>query len=958
MTTNDEHDFPNDESQDDPQQDNLPEDIQPEFMPEDNDETNPEIASEISDDAEQGEWLNAALMDHADDDAPDSDEDDFVDMSGLSAPDDGYADDVPLEIHDDVDTPQLSPEPVVEIQASSDDDRSFEELSLAELTGQLLRAPRRTFRAVSEVILTPVWGSGRATFTSPQQPLSAPQQPIVATPSRSVGFLPEVGYPKTSTEIQREDVQTQQPVDSARELIRVSLYLIAFALAWYGNNVFISGGMMNRSESNQLAKGVPFLIVAFAIWLGAEAFYHWDGLRNWFANWRSRETQDDDIAPTENRFASYREDVPLIRVALMSGAIIFAGLTWIGTSNNSFSFMGFWSWCISVFLIVLAMLPMDWTLPEAWTRFRSAFKMPRVTVTPTLIAIVVIMCIGGYFRFNHFDSVPPEMTSDHVEKLLDSQRVVNGDRDVFFANNGGREPFQMYAMAILTRLPGFEMDHASLKFLAILESLVTLPVLFWMGREIVGEKDRQLGTVVGLILMALVAVSYWHVSITRLALRIVLTPLVTALLMIYLSRAMRHNRRIDYILAGLILGFGMYTYQAVRMLPVVVVVGVFLALLFRAHSMRSRGRYVLNLAALIFVSGVVFVPLGRFWYQYPEVFWQRTAGRLLGDDVIQEFDAEGNVISERNATISERIDAFGANMSALADNVRTALLMYNWKGDVAWINGAPNEPIMDPFTGGLLIIGLAAWLVLLIQRRDTALLLIPIAVFIMLLPSALAIAAPIENPSATRTSGSLPEAYLIAALPLSLIAISMRRAFQNKIGGIVSVFMVSLVVMGAFTVNSDRYFGNFQESYLNSSLPYTEAGRILRGFAESDGAYGNAYIVAYQFWWDHRAVGIDAGVIDWPNGIVSREDIPNFLYDEWRCSDNLYRLDVTRDLLFFYNQYDNETESYLRRLFPEGRATLINSYQDGDDFYIFRAPPLTLDGMIEFDREYVTERRC
>jgi hypothetical protein len=45
--------------------------------------------------------------------------------------------------------------------------------------------------------------------------------------------------------------------------------------------------------------------------------------------------------------------------------------------------------------------------------------------------------------------------------------------------------------------------------------------------------------------------------VTRLSLRIVLTPLVASLLIIYLTRAMRFNRRMDYIKAGLVLGFGL-----------------------------------------------------------------------------------------------------------------------------------------------------------------------------------------------------------------------------------------------------------------------------------------------------------------------------------------------------------------------------------------------------------------
>ena len=179
------------------------------------------------------------------------------------------------------------------------------------------------------------------------------------------------------------------------------------------------------------------------------------------------------------------------------------------------------------------------------------------------------------------DTIPPEMTSDHVEKIRDGYRVFNGDYKIFFPNNGGREPVQMYLLAALSNLPGFGFDFFSLKALAVAESLLTLPVLFWMGLELAGGQRKRFNSLLALLLTALVAVSYWHVIISRQALRIPLTPLVTALLLIFLARAMRRNSRSDFVKAGLTLGFGLYMYQAVRMLPVVVVAGVVVALIVR-----------------------------------------------------------------------------------------------------------------------------------------------------------------------------------------------------------------------------------------------------------------------------------------------------------------------------------------------------------------------------------------
>ena len=573
----------------------------------------------------------------------------------------------------------------------------------------------------------------------------------------------------------------------------------------------------------------------------------------------------------------------------------------------------------------------------------------------TLIVLLLIMLLATYFRVHNLDGIPPEMTSDHKEKIIDAQRVVEGARDVFFTGNGGREAFQMYALAAMSKLPGLDMNFMLLKILAVIESLVTIPVLWLMGREVFRHDDR--GNTIGLILAAQVAVSYWHVAITRLSLRIILTPLVGAILLIYLSRCIRYNRRGDYIFAGLTLGFGMYTYQAVRMMPIVVIVAVVLGIIYHLKNISMVGRYISNAIVLVVVSFVVFVPLLRFSVDYPDLFWKRTTGRLFGDSGQIERDEDGNKIEY---TFEERLDAFTDNLPELTTNIRNALLMFNWKGDVAWINGVPNHPAMDTFTGSLLIVGLAAWGMLMIRERDPVYALIPLTVFIMLLPSALAIGMPLENPSATRISGSLPPVYLIAALPLALIVSRVRRVIVGRSGMIVAGGVASIIVLGAYSVNSDVYFNDYLQSYRRSWKPHSESGVVLRGFAESDGGFGNAFFIGYPHWLDHIIVGMEAGILDWPraHGIVLLEQVPDTLNDTYYCEDRKYRLDPERDLLFFYNVAHDEGEEYLIQMFPSGRSMFYDSEFDNGDFMTYRVPALGADGFTEFLEENITNPAC
>jgi hypothetical protein len=697
-----------------------------------------------------------------------------------------------------------------------------------------------------------------------------------------------------------------------------------------------------RLQGEGLAEGAPFVIAGFVLWLATEAH------RRLMRGGSSETSVDTAPQPAVEDASESLFTVSWQRVAL---ALLGAGCSigvWNYTGENVFRTEAFYLWIASIVFWVAALAPPMDEVRAGVESFRASVRGFRIRGNWTLLALVLIVLLGAVFRLNNLRGVPPEMTSDHVEKLLDAQRVLDGTHQIFFPNNGGREPLQMYAMALFSQLPGLSMNFPSLKLLAVLEGLITLPVLWWMGREVIGKEQPRLGNLVGLTLAALVAASYWHTSLSRLALRIVMTPLVAALLIIFLSRALRYNRRVDFIMAGLVLGIGLYTYQAVRMLPVVVLIGMGLALIFKARSRRTLAAYLTNLAVLVVIAGVVFVPLLHFSTQYPEDFWRRTSGRLLGDDIIQTTDEFGNLV-ERTATLEERMAAFQENVPILLENIRNALLMFNWKGDVAWINGAPNRPAMDPLTGALLILGLAAWIGRMARRRDPVNWLIPGMLFVMLLPSALSIAYPMENPSATRISGALPEAYLFAALPLALILYSVMRLVPGWRGGAIAAGVGMLVTLLAFGANASVYFGTDDESYLGSyrtsSLPYSEIGNALRSFADSGGSFANAFMVAYPYWWDHRAIGIEAGLLDWPNGIISRDQILSFMYESSQRIDQ-YRFDPDKDILFFVSPDDLETQALLRQLFPNAYEQIIVSYQPEDTYIMYRVPPLGQEAFV------------
>lgn len=816
----------------------------------------------------------------------------------------------------------------VEVPANDEDEASeassesdFEDLTMAQALSQLRRAPLTTLRALVEVARTPV--------VAPRaEPLLRPAYATANARSEASVVLPGLRR-ASSTAKPRESApelpQIEDTISRRAELVQLVLRVAAFLLAWWGTLSMATAP--ERSEATALDPGMPYLVLGFAVWLAAG-----------FIGWRSARVETVPSTPVSSTEVSRANRVT--RLVMFAGAIALAVATALLTKGNRFTTGGTLAWIGSILLSIWAVAPLDWSLDN----LRDSIKRIRLRVDWVFVALVLITIVGAYFRLHDLDLVPREMTSDHVEMLRDVHRLLNGTTEVFFASNGGREAIQFYTLALFSQIPGLSLDFYTLKLLNALEGILTIPAMYWMAKTVIGPRERRLGTLVGLLCAAFVAVSYWHVTLSRMGERIVLMPLATALFITFISRALRYNRRSDYIWAGIALGFGLYTYQAFRMVPVVILVCGLVALLF--YWKRREVRHViLNFVALGVVSLIIFVPLLGFSLENPEHFWLRTTGRILGDPLIQTTDENGNSVY-RSATLQERLDAFQQNVPQLMTNIRNALLMYNWKGDVAWIQSLPNTASLDPITGGLFVVGIAAWFARIFRRRDPFTVVFPVMFMIMILPSALAIAMPGENPSATRMSGTLPLTFVLVALPLAEMARSAKR-LVGGVGGIAVAVLVTVgLVAASYVSNQHTYFVGYNNMYVASSYPYSEGGAYLRSFGETN-SYSNAFIINRPAWWDHRAVGIEAGVLDYPNGIPSLADVPQFLQDA-RNQRPPYMLDVNQEILFIFAADDMATQEWLLSKFPNGFYQLIQTYQPEDSFVMFRVPPLGEQGFAEF----------
>lgn len=755
------------------------------------------------------------------------------------------------------------------------DPAALESLTLDQLPGRLLRRPRHTLAALRRIV-----------SQGPGVTAAAPQGRETAPARRRPAAMPRL--------------------DRGRAGLIVRL--LALALALWGSHRLVSTSA--PTDEALQASSALLLLAGMVLWL----------LGDWLRPWPPDSAHESLPLPPRGS-AFHNRPHSKRRVAAATAALCCA-LAWHFTAGNRVTLVGLAAWLASMALWFYALLPASPPLRDTWRRFRVAIQGQRWR-GPELAALLLVLLLAAGMRLIHLDDIMPEMSSDHVEKIRDAWRVSQGNYQVFFANIGGREPFQMYAMALLAGVPGLGFNFYTLKFLSALEGIVAVLLITLAARTVIGGREGRLAA---LLTATLVAVSYWHLVLSRMGLRIVLTTAVVGLLLFFLYRALRHNRRGDFLAAGLVTGLGLYTYQATRMLPLVILAGVALALL--QYPARQRLALIRNLAALVLIALAAFIPLGGYALEFPQDFWRRTTSRVLGDAAIQ---AEG-----ADAT-SEQLANARAILLQLGENLRNVLLMFNVKGDVAWINGAPGRPALDPWTGALFALGLVAWARRIQRQHSVLLLLLPLALVILLLPSALALSFPRENPSHTRASGALPVTLMIAALPLALLVDQLRHTLRGRSGAICAAGLVLLCVLGALQTGQHRYFDENLRYWRQATFDYSTAGQALASFVAINDAPGNAFVIAWPHWWDHRAVGIEAGLMEWPNGLHGSGNLVRDLAAA-RAREGPYQLKAGAGLLFFLSPEDEASLEVLRDFFPAGLAEHRRNELERHEFLLYRVP--------------------
>lgn len=584
------------------------------------------------------------------------------------------------------------------------------------------------------------------------------------------------------------------------------------------------------------------------------------------------------------------------RPVFLYAALVLSLFTFITSGKNLFNFPTVVFWTASVITVLLAFWEGEFPLVSWWRGLKRWLGDPNLHLSLSGWDLLVLAGFGlsVYFRFYLLDTVPPEMVSDHAEKLLDVVDVVNGKYSIFFPRNTGREALQFYMAAATYKWLGTGISYLTLKIGTALAGILTLPFMYLLGKEVGGKR-------VGLAAMILAGIAYWPNVISRVGLRFPLYPLFVAPAFYFLARGIRTRNRNDFLVCGLVVGMGLHGYSPARVIPIAIAVGVVLYLLHK-DSQEQRRVMLTLLVVTGLIALIVLMPLVRIAVDRP-------------DEVIYRMTTRFG---------STERDLPGPALQIFFSNIWNGLKMFTWDNGEVWVNSIPHRPALDWVTGALFSLGVVIALTRFVRDRRWIDLFILVSIPILQLPSTLSLAFPAENPATNRAAGAIVPAFILAGLAFAAIPDWIETHWKGRQTAGFSLVFTGLLLLIAGRLNYHLVFKDYQELYRRSAWNTSEAGAVIRNFAESIGSYETAHVVAYPHWVDTRLVGINAG-----------RPTRDYAIFEEGFADTTFE---TRPQLFLLHPDDEESLQKLKELYPFARVTEYPNIIEGKNFIIFSVP--------------------
>lgn len=326
---------------------------------------------------------------------------------------------------------------------------------------------------------------------------------------------------------------------------------------------------------------------------------------------------------------------------------------------------------------------------------------------------IVALALGlRFIQLNYSDGV----WGDEAEAALSARQLLQEStyRPIYNPNIHITWP-QMWLYAGTLQIFG-DNNIWPLRLVSIAFGIGSVWLGYWVGWQWHGRS-------MGLAMAFFLAVMRWSLVFSQLAITGIEAVFFTLLLLHSLKRLSNRPTLHNAFYVGIALGGGLLFYMAFR------IVAVGLILMFLLHTPAWK-LSLQRLALASWVALLMVLPLVTYAWQFPEDFWRRNQDLVIGQEVPTVYPSFAQT---------------------LAVSISRYLGMFHLRGDGREIYNYRQVPMLDPFIGLLLVIGLGT---LLVTWRKAASQTFLVLFGIGLLPGILTITA--DAPHSGRSIAVLP----------------------------------------------------------------------------------------------------------------------------------------------------------------------------------------------------------
>ena len=425
------------------------------------------------------------------------------------------------------------------------------------------------------------------------------------------------------------------------------------------------------------------------------------------------------------------------------------------------------------------------------------------------LSIILILAI--FFRFWKLNEIPPGLYPDVAINGNEAFfSLKNKDFKVFYPENYGREGLMIWLIALSFKI--FGVSILSVRVVAAAIGVLTVLGLYLLTKELFRQStiyNLQFVIKIALFSSFFLAVSFWHINLSRIGFRAILLPFVLVFSFYFLLKSFRKKSIFDSILAGIFFGLGFYTYTSFRM-AVLILPFAFVPFWFLYKREGFQKKFLLLTSYFLLLTFLVALPIGIYFLKNPQDFISRATP-------VSIFNAENPTKEFLKSLILH-------------------LGMFNFYGDPNWRHNFSGKPMLFWPVGILFLIGIIVSINELIKFRKNKNLslvigywLLVIWFLIMLLPGILTREG---IPHSLRVIGVIPPVFIFSGLGAFWIYQILEKRIKNKI----ALFVLMLVFLLFVSISEfNKYFfvwAKRPEVKSEFTREYLEMGNYLNSLPE------------------------------------------------------------------------------------------------------------------------------